>query len=88
MQKTILVALAVALGQVLPVHAATDAPSGPPDDLDALSLADKAPESATQATRPWRLFLEGAVGQGKLRANDDPVALHAVLSAAQGIKAA
>ncbi|KJZ30685.1 PTS lactose transporter subunit IIC, partial [Paracoccus sp. S4493] len=26
--------------------------------------------------------------RAKLRANDDPVALHAVLSAAQGIKAA
>ena len=60
-------ALAVALGHVLPVQAATDAPAGPPDDLDALSLADKAPEASTQAARPWRLFLEGAVGRGKLR---------------------
>ena len=41
--RQIIGALAVALGHVLPVQAATDAPAGPPDDLDALSLADKAP---------------------------------------------
>jgi hypothetical protein len=60
-------ALAMALGHVLPVQAASDAPAAPPDDMDALSLADKAPEASTQASRPWRLFLEGAVGRGKLR---------------------
>jgi hypothetical protein len=61
-------ALAVALGHALPVQAATDASAGPPDDLDALSLADKAPDSSPQtAARPWRLFVEGAVGRGKLR---------------------
>jgi hypothetical protein len=65
--RRIIGALAVALGHVLPVQAATNAPAGPPDDLDALSLADKAPEASTQAARPWRLFLEGAVGRGKLR---------------------
>ncbi len=65
--RRIIAALAMALGYVLPVQAAADAPAGPPDDLDALSLADKAPEASTQAARPWRLFLEGAVGRGKLR---------------------
>jgi hypothetical protein len=65
--RRIIGALAVALGHVLPVQAATNAPAGPPDDQDALSLADKAPEASTQAARPWRLFLEGAVGRGKLR---------------------
>jgi len=65
--RRIIGALAVALGHVLPLQAATNAPAGPPDDLDALSLADKAPEAGTQAARPWRLFLEGAVGRGKLR---------------------
>jgi hypothetical protein len=56
-------ALAVTLGHALPVQAASD----PPDDLDALSLADKAPASSPQTTRPWRLFVEGAIGRGKLR---------------------
>jgi hypothetical protein len=76
MRRTTLAALAAALGSLLPAQAATDAPAGPPDDLDALSLADKAPEAAAQPTRPWRLFLEGAVGQGKLRANNDKVSLY------------
>lgn len=65
--RRIIGVLAVALGQVLPVHAAPDTPADPPDDLDALSLADKAPEVGTQEARPWRLFLEGAAGRGKLR---------------------
>lgn len=60
-------ALAMALGYALPAHAASEKPADPPDDLDALSLADKAPDAAAQAARPWRLFLEGAVGRGRLR---------------------
>lgn len=69
-------ALAVALGHVLPVQAATDAPAGSPDDLDALSLADKAPDSSPQTARPWRLFVEGAVGRGKLRETGSSFSLY------------
>ena len=64
-------ALAAALGWCLPALAATAAPSDPPDDLAALSLADKAGEAAeapaAPAARPWRLFVEGAAGRGRLR---------------------
>jgi hypothetical protein len=59
--------LALALGCCLAAHAATYTPAAPPDDLDALSLADKAPETSPQPERPWRLFVEGAIGRGKLR---------------------
>jgi hypothetical protein len=75
MRKTI-AALAVALGYSLPTQAATDAPAGPPDDLDALSLADKAPSNSAAPARPWRLFLEGAIGRGKLRGSDDNFSLY------------
>ena len=63
-------ALATALGWGLPALAltATAAPSDPTDDLDALSLADKAPDAPeAPAARPWRLFVEGAAGRGRLR---------------------
>jgi len=46
------------------------AADAPPDDLDALTLADKAAVAAQQPARPWRLFVEGAVGQGELRGMD------------------
>jgi hypothetical protein len=69
MRQTI-VQLALALGTCLSAHAATEPPSTPPDDLDALSLADKPPTEGSAATKPWRLFVEGAAGQGKLRATD------------------
>lgn len=62
-----MMALAIALGHLLPAQAAPDQPDAPPDDLDALSLADKAPDAPAPTGRPWRLFLEGAVGRGKLR---------------------
>lgn len=65
MRRT-LIALVTALGYCLPASAA-EAAAPPPDDLDALDLADKAPDAGPQAARPWRLFLEGAVGRGKLR---------------------
>lgn len=66
--NTMALALVLALGSGLPAQAADDKPVTPPDDLDALSLADKAPDAAdAPAARPWRLFVEGAVGRGKLR---------------------
>lgn len=55
--------LALALCAAWPAMAA-DPP--PPDDLDALSLADKAPQDEPRAARPWRLFAEAAAGRSKL----------------------
>jgi hypothetical protein len=52
-------ALFVMLGFGLPAFAA-DAPAVPPDDLDALSLADKAPTTIAAPAPSWRVFLEGA----------------------------
>lgn len=48
---------------------AASATDTPVDDLDALSLADKAPasEPVAQQALQWRLFVEGAGGAGKLR---------------------
>ena len=41
-------------------------PTAPPDELDALALADKAPVEATQPARPWRMFMEGASGRNEV----------------------
>ena len=59
--------LVLLLGAALPSLAA-DPP--PPDDLDALTLADKAPTAAVERPREWRVFVEGAVGTGRLRSPD------------------
>jgi hypothetical protein len=66
----------LALVQAFAVGAAAEKPATSPDDLDALSLADQTPDAAVQTSRPWRLFLEGAVGQGRLRANNEKVSLY------------
>lgn len=71
-----LLSLTLSLGCCLPVRAATDGSSAPSDDLDALSVADKASDPVAQAARSWRLFVEGAVGQGRLRGSDDKVSLY------------
>lgn len=42
---------------------AAEPPDGLPDDLDALSLADKAPTAAPEAAKSWRVFVEGAAGR-------------------------
>jgi hypothetical protein len=68
--------LAVALGSCVGAQAAGDPPSAPADDLDALSLADKAPAASDQSARPWRFFVEGAVGQGKLRSTDSNFSIY------------
>jgi hypothetical protein len=52
---------AVLFAAAAPAHAA-DPASDAPDDLDALSLADKAPAVA-QAPTNWRAYVEGAVGR-------------------------
>ena len=68
--------LLLLLGSGLPARAANDGPGAPPDDLDALSLADKASDADARPARAWRLFVEGAVGQGRLRGSDDKVSLY------------
>jgi hypothetical protein len=67
--RKITVTLWLALCAALPARA-DEAPATTPDDLDALSLADKVPEPATQPAPPWRIFVEGAAGQGMTRDGD------------------
>jgi hypothetical protein len=50
---------------------AADGAAPKADDQDALSLADEATPSAAAGAKPWRLFVEGAAGQGRLRSDDD-----------------
>jgi hypothetical protein len=69
MRRTLL-ALALSLGTA-PVALAADPSAAKTDDSDALSLADEAPPAGATGARPWRLFLEGAAGQGWLRPGDD-----------------
>lgn len=63
-----LTTLALAFGCfVLQPSRAASAGDAPADDLDALSIADKAPAAAAPQPLQWRLFVEGAGGAGKLR---------------------
>ncbi len=66
MRKTA-ITLCLALCAALPAPAADNPAAGAPDDLDALTLADKAPAEQAEPKQPWRLFIEGAGGQGELR---------------------
>jgi hypothetical protein len=45
---------------------AADPPAAPPDELDALSLADKAPSETAQPVQPWRIFVEAAAGRNTM----------------------
>jgi len=54
------------MAAALPARAA-DAPDAPPDDLDALTLADEAPTAPAPSGHQWRVFVEGAGGEGQLR---------------------
>ena len=63
------VTLCLALCAAAPAWAA-DPPAAPADDLDALSLADKAPTTTAQPAPKWRAFVEGAAGQGTLGGSD------------------
>ena len=65
----IVATLCLALCAVLPARSA-EPPAAPPDDLDALSLADKAPAAVAPPAKAWRVFVEGAAGQGTLRGTD------------------
>jgi hypothetical protein len=60
------ITLCLALAAVPAAHAADP----PPDDLDALSLADKAPAQPVKPPQKLRLFVEGAVGAGRLLGSD------------------
>ena len=64
--------LCVAMAAALPVRA-VEPPTAPPSDLDALSLADTAPAPAKPLTPAWRMFVEGAGGQGSLRGSGEVV---------------
>ncbi|MBL8352939.1 MAG: hypothetical protein JNL87_21800 [Burkholderiaceae bacterium] len=64
-----LIALALAQAAQFPAFAA-DASSGPPDDLEALKLADESTGDAPQQAQPWRVFVEAAAGRGRLRGGD------------------
>ncbi len=66
MRKTA-ITLCLALCAALPALAADNPAASAPDDLDALTLADKAPAEQAEPKQPWRLFIEGAGGQGELR---------------------
>lgn len=64
--------LTVCLALALAGHArAADPPAAPPDEIDALDLADKVPQVQQQAARPWRLFIEGAAGRNGLATGGD-----------------
>ncbi|HEY8708194.1 MAG TPA: hypothetical protein VIM34_09365 [Burkholderiaceae bacterium] len=63
------VTLYLALCAAAPARAA-DPPAAPADDLDALTLADKAPTTPAPSAHKWRIFVEGAAGQGTLRGTD------------------
>ena len=67
--RQIVVTLCVVVVAALPARAA-EPPDALPADLDALSLADKAPTTTEQPAQKWRMFGEAAVGQGALRGTD------------------
>jgi len=59
-------AIAIPLCLALAAVSAARAADPPPDDLDALKLADKAPEPAAKPPQKLRLFVEGALGAGRV----------------------
>ena len=67
------VGLAAALATVLPARAIEPPSVALPDDMDALSLADKAPSPTPPPVQVWRVFVEAAGGQGWLRGSDAQV---------------
>ena len=68
-RHTALSALLIFTALSAPATRAAAAPDAPPDDLDALSLADKAPTEPVAVARPWRLFVEGSLRRTSI---DDP----------------
>jgi len=60
--RQLIVAVSLVIVAALPVSGA-ETPAAPPDDLDALKLADQAPAETAQGAQAWRFFVEGAVGK-------------------------
>ena len=68
--RPIAVTLCLALGAAWPTHAADKpaaSPEAPPDEFDALTLADKAPTDTAKPPQRWRTFVEGAAGRNTLQ---------------------
>lgn len=70
--RQITVTLCLVLCTALPTRAA-EPPGAPPDDLDALKLADKAPTTTAESAQKWRIFIEGAAGGGAPGGTDSHV---------------
>ena len=68
-RHTVLSTLLMCSALSSPTVRAAEAPDALPSDLDALSLADKAPTEPQAVARPWRLFLEGNLRRTSI---DDP----------------
>jgi hypothetical protein len=66
-------AVVVALGAAGLAHAAEVAAGSPPDDMDALSLADKTPaaDDKKKPAAPLRMYVEGAFGEARSLGADD-----------------
>lgn len=68
-RHTVLSTLLMCSALSSPAVRAAEAPDALPSDLDALSLADKAPTEPQAVARPWRLFIEGNLRRTSI---DDP----------------
>lgn len=66
---TVLSTLLMCSALSAPATHAAELPDALPSDLDALSLADKAPTEPQAVARPWRLFVEGNLRRTSI---DDP----------------
>jgi hypothetical protein len=60
--RQLIVAVSLVIVAAVPASGA-ETPAAPPDDLDALKLADQAPAETAQRAQAWRVFVEGAVGK-------------------------
>ena len=69
-RHTALPALLICTALSAPATRAAAAPDALPDDLDALSLADKVPSEPVAVARPWRLFIEGSLRRTSIDAPD------------------
>jgi len=56
-----------------PAARAADTPPAAPDDLDALSIADKAPTTPEKSAQKLRVFVEAAGGRASLRGSSSDV---------------
>lgn len=75
-RHTVLSTLLMCSALCLSAARAAEAPDAPPSDLDALSLADKAPTEPQAMARPWRLFVEGSLRRTSIDAPDSRYESH------------